>query len=131
MTARTAGKYGSRAERYVHIEAGHAAQNLCLQAVALELGPGVIGALQRSEALTKDYRWTVFGVVFGIGILSGIGMIVIGMVAGFSLAVFLVAIVLGTIIATALQATAPALVYYHLRKAKESIDVEEIAAVFD
>jgi SagB-type dehydrogenase family enzyme len=44
--ARTAAKYGDRAERYVHLEAGHAAQNLLLQAVALELGAVPIGAMQ-------------------------------------------------------------------------------------
>lgn len=41
---RTAAKYGQRAERYVHLEAGHAAQNLLLQAVALDLGAVTIGA---------------------------------------------------------------------------------------
>lgn len=42
--APTQAKYGSRAERYVHMEAGHAAQNLLLQAVALDLGGVPIGA---------------------------------------------------------------------------------------
>lgn len=41
---RTAVKYGNRAERYVKMEAGHAAQNLLLQAVALGLGAFPIGA---------------------------------------------------------------------------------------
>jgi len=41
---RTAAKYGQRAERYVRLEAGHAAQNLLLQAVALDLGAVPIGA---------------------------------------------------------------------------------------
>ena len=41
---RTAAKYGERAERYVRLEAGHAAQNLLLQAVALELGAVPRGA---------------------------------------------------------------------------------------
>jgi SagB-type dehydrogenase family enzyme len=41
---RTAAKYGERAERYVWLEAGHAAQNLLLQAVALDLGAVPIGA---------------------------------------------------------------------------------------
>ena len=42
---RTAVKYGAdRGSRYVHLEAGHAAQNLLLQAVALGLGAVPIGA---------------------------------------------------------------------------------------
>lgn len=41
---RTSAKYGERGERYVHVEAGHAGQNACLQAVALGLGATVVGA---------------------------------------------------------------------------------------
>jgi SagB-type dehydrogenase family enzyme len=41
---RTSRKYGNRAERYVHFEVGHAAQNLLLQATALNLGAVPIGA---------------------------------------------------------------------------------------
>lgn len=48
---RTAVKYGERAERYIHIEAGHAAENVCLQAVALSLGTTVVGAF--SDAKVK------------------------------------------------------------------------------
>jgi len=57
---RTAGKYGDRAERYVHLEVGQAAQNLLLQAVALGLGGAPIGAfgdnqLQSALSLSKGH----------------------------------------------------------------------------
>jgi SagB-type dehydrogenase family enzyme len=46
---RTAKKYGPRVERYVHIEVGHAAENVQLQAVALNLGSVVVGAFDDAE----------------------------------------------------------------------------------
>ena len=45
---RTAQKYGRNASRYVALEAGHAAQNLCLQAVGVQLGAVTIGALDEN-----------------------------------------------------------------------------------
>jgi SagB-type dehydrogenase family enzyme len=41
---RTTRRYGDRGTGYVHMEAGHAAQNVYLQAVALGIGTVVIGA---------------------------------------------------------------------------------------
>ena len=46
---RTTLKYGERGKRYVHIEVGHAAQNVCLQAVALNIGTVTVGALRDDE----------------------------------------------------------------------------------
>jgi SagB-type dehydrogenase family enzyme len=58
---RTARKYGGRAERYVKLEAGHACQNIILQAVALDLGAVPIGAfyddqVQAVLSLPSDHQ---------------------------------------------------------------------------
>jgi SagB-type dehydrogenase family enzyme len=44
VVSRTAAKYGDRAERYVQLEAGHACQNLLLEATSLGLAAVPIGA---------------------------------------------------------------------------------------
>ncbi len=44
IESRTIGKYGARGIRYIHMEAGHAAQNVLIQAVALGLGGTPVGA---------------------------------------------------------------------------------------
>jgi SagB-type dehydrogenase family enzyme len=52
VASRTAARYGpTRATRYVNLEAGHAAQNLLLQAVTLGLGAVVVGAFDDGDVL--------------------------------------------------------------------------------
>ena len=46
---RTTKKYGDRGMTYVHMEIGHAAQNVSLQAVSLNLGTVVIGAFDNKK----------------------------------------------------------------------------------
>jgi len=48
---RTTVKYGRRGVRYVHIEVGHAAQNVYLQAAALGLGTTIVGAFDDAEVM--------------------------------------------------------------------------------
>jgi len=47
--SRTTEKYGDRGIRYVHMEVGHAAQNLCLQATAMGLGAVTVGAFRDEQ----------------------------------------------------------------------------------
>lgn len=58
---RTTIKYGERGIRYVHMEAGHAAQNVALQALSLGLGTTTVGAfsdpgVSRIVELSEDER---------------------------------------------------------------------------
>lgn len=46
---RTCHRYGQRGERYVHIEAGHVAENIHLQAVALGLATVEVGAFHDED----------------------------------------------------------------------------------
>lgn len=52
---RTTRKYGKRGIRYVHIEAGHAAENLFLQAVSLDLNTVIVGAF-RDDAIRNALK---------------------------------------------------------------------------
>ena len=67
--SRTTGRYGQRGIRYVYMEAGHAAQNVHLQAEALGLGSVAVGAFDDasvSKVLSlPDYLEPLYMVVVG------------------------------------------------------------------
>ena len=46
---RTARRYGDRGTRYVHMEVGHASQNICLQAITYGLGTVIVGAFDDDQ----------------------------------------------------------------------------------
>jgi SagB-type dehydrogenase family enzyme len=67
--ARTTGRYGQRGIRYVYMEAGHAAQNVHLQAESLGLGSVAVGAfdddsVSRVLSLPEDLE-PIYMVVVG------------------------------------------------------------------
>jgi SagB-type dehydrogenase family enzyme len=67
--ARTTRRYGERGIRYVYMEAGHAAQNVHLQAESLGLGSVAVGAFD-DDSVSKvlslpDYLEPIYMVVVG------------------------------------------------------------------
>ena len=48
---RTTVKYGERGVRYVYMEAGHAAQNILLQATTMDLGAVPVGAFYEDQVI--------------------------------------------------------------------------------
>ncbi len=95
-------------------------------------GLGPVSSISRSSALTKGHRWQIFGIV----ILLAIANAVVGGLVGFVLgSAGLVVKALGSVIWTAVWTAywncALIMIYHDLRVAKEGIDTEQIAAVFD
>ncbi len=96
-------------------------------------GTGVSGSLSRSRKLAEGYRWHIFGILLVGGLL---GMLIGGAAAvvfrGISgpLQTTLVSVVPNAIVGS-LTAVFSGVGYYQLRVAKEGIDIEQLAAVFD
>jgi hypothetical protein len=96
-------------------------------------GTGVSGSLSRSRKLAQGYRWHIFGILLVGGLLGAL----IGAVAGVlfrgvsgQLQTLLVAVVPNAIVGS-LSAVFSGVGYYQLRVAKEGIDIQQLAAVFD
>lgn len=101
--------------------------------VTVEERLGPIEALKRSGELTDGLRHDIFSVLFIVGLINlGLGL-ALGLGVGLTLGAkgSELAQLVAQVLATGLGATATAVMYYRLRSLKESIDVREIASVFD
>jgi hypothetical protein len=94
---------------------------------------GAWQSLKRSAELTKGHRWKVFGIILllysGAGIVSQVLTGALTVVGGSMLA--LIATLIWNTIWSAFFAIFVVVTYYELRVAKEGIDIEQIASVFD
>lgn len=99
--------------------------------VVEKLGP--IQSLGRSAALTKGHRWKLLGIILVIGIVGGIVNGIVGAIFGLIhiKLVFAIGLYLWQTLYTAFGAITVAVIYNNLRVAKDGIDTEQIAAVFD
>src|SRR5262245_25451031 len=95
-------------------------------------GTGPVASLGRSAALTKGHRWKIFGIFLLIWIASIVVAALLGLIAN---QVGRMANLLVNFVWTACWAayfnSVLVMVYHDLRVAKEGVDVDQIAAVFD
>jgi hypothetical protein len=93
---------------------------------------GVFESMSRSAYLTKGYRWQVFGMF----LLILVGGLVLGMIVGLVFALTgrigpQIAFIACTAIVGAFNGVIHGVFYYQLRVAKEGVDIDKIASVFD
>lgn len=101
--------------------------------VCIVEGRGPIASLGRSRELTKGSRWKLFGIVIVIAVASWLVQMIVQFIflaaAGKLLAA--IATFLCSALIAAYRSILTAVVYHDLRVAREGIDIERIAAVFD
>ena len=113
----------------------------CTMAPAVVIEKAGFGALGRSAALTKEYRWPIAGALIVILIITYLIQLVagfitvilgVGLASGFggSLIFGIISSALGAI-GYGLGGISVALIYARLREIKEGVGVDEIASVFD
>jgi hypothetical protein len=101
---------------------------------------GAKASLRRSRELTKGHRWAIFGLILlvvvvpliaGAGVAFAAGLI--GAAAGRTVDRALVTVVTFALqtVMQSFAAVLKAVVYHDLRVAKEGVDIETIASVFD
>jgi hypothetical protein len=94
---------------------------------AVEERPGALEAMRRSVFLTEGQRGRIFGIVLVLGILNiGVQLATSRIPSAGPLLEPLLGLV-----TSSLFATTCAVIYYRLRSFHESIDVDQIASVFD
>jgi hypothetical protein len=93
---------------------------------------GVFKSMSRSAFLTKGYRWQVFGMfllIVGGGLVLGL---IVGLVFALTGKVGLeIASQAMSAIVSAFNGVIVGVFYYQLRVAKEGVDIDKIASVFD
>ena len=98
--------------------------------VVERLGPWT--SLQRSAALTKGNRWKVARLIIVLTVITGIGGgLVVAVTAEAGMTIGLIANLIWSALVGAFSAILGVVIYHDLRVAKEGVDTDQIAAVFD
>ncbi len=106
--------------------------------VAVVEKPGIRASFSRSRKLTKGNRWRILGVVVLYGLIAGliqllVGIVigVLGYVAGNIPLAFILLNWASTAFNAVLFSTFVAVTYFALRVAKDGLDTDGLAAVFE
>jgi hypothetical protein len=94
---------------------------------------GPFAAMGRSNQLTKGHRWRIFGLLLLLVLVNLLASFLIGLILrplGSTIISFIVNLAWSAIWG-AYCAVSVAVSYHDLRVAKEGIDIEQIASVFD
>jgi Membrane domain of glycerophosphoryl diester phosphodiesterase len=106
-------------------------------------GLGPLASMKRSAELTKGHRWKIFGVyavlwLLGMILVAIIVAVIFALIGAVTAAGLSRGFGVGAVISLVLSAILTAyiniiqvMVYHDLRVAKEGVDTEQIAAVFD
>jgi hypothetical protein len=98
-------------------------------------GTGVVASLGRSRALTRGRRWRVFGAILVPTLISVVtSWLLIGVffgLSGVASPTFQIVSWVVHAIEQAFSVCVFATLYYYLRRDKEGVDIEQLAAVFD
>jgi len=105
--------------------------------VVENLGP--VESLKRSYSLTKDYRWSIFGIALLVLLIAVVGGLLIGGAVGFFIGASHIPLhpaldILGLVVESlvgSLSAVVATTAYYYLRAVKEGADIDQIVAVFE
>jgi hypothetical protein len=92
----------------------------------------VFASMDRSATLTRGYRWPIFGTILLITVASFVtGFVVARAMAPTGAVGVAVAVNAAILILSAFNAVLVGVFYYQLRVAKEGVDIDRIAGVFD
>jgi len=91
---------------------------------------GVTASMSRSVSLTKGYRWQIFGLFLLVIVIAVFGAFVLAKIGGVGLVGQTLSFA-WQVVSTAFGAVLSAVIYHDLRMAKEGIDLDTLANVFD
>jgi hypothetical protein len=94
---------------------------------------GVFKSMGRSARLTKGHRWKIFGIWIAVLVVGGIAQSFLTAIArtiGGMMLGLVISLVCGALV-VAFNAILAVVVYHDLRVAKEGVDTDQIASVFD